>query len=124
MVTLDEGAPLATVADLAAERHLRRVTSPASVIPTAIERQAFMFARGEGAEGRKRAITRHPDLAARIVQVYRLASISQWSGYVPPRDCGGYNDSPMRKVVVEACAEAWRRENTPARNSNEREAVQ
>lgn len=84
------------------------------------ERQAVAFAP---AGDRVRAMASHPDLAALICRAYLFDRISQWSGYIPPREWAEKrNDSPLRRAVVEACAEAWRRENQTARNSNEREA--
>lgn len=49
-----------------------------------------------------------PELAAQLVDVLRLTSADQWSGYLPPeRDCNGIpNRSPIRAALVQIVAEA------------------
>jgi hypothetical protein len=96
-----------------AERRRQRQESDAErhVVPIQTEREAYAFAAGEGNGGRARAMLRHPDLAALIARAHKLVDPRQWNGFIPPREWQGkYNDSPIRRVIVECCAEAWRRE--------------
>ena len=80
------------------------------VIPSQTEREAASLAKTEGAAGRVRIVLRYPDLAARLCQQpLGYSEPGQWNGYIPPRECGGYNTSPQRRALVEICAEAFRR---------------
>ena len=60
---------------------------------------------------RKTRARTDPYLAEQLIDVLRLASVDQWSGYLPPeRDATGRpNSSPIRRALVEMLDEADRR---------------
>lgn len=95
--------------------------------------QALNAAHVANQERRERVL-RHPDLATQLRDVLGITDASRWNGYVPPAHVPGSvrvtrtgpdrarrsasederyfvaNTSPVRRRVVEICAEAFRRE--------------
>ncbi|GAB3459492.1 hypothetical protein [Actinophytocola sediminis] len=95
--------------------------------------QALNAAHTANQERRERVL-RHPDLATQLRDVLGVADASRWNGYVPPAQVPGSvrfartvpervrrsaseeeryfvaNTSPVRRRLVEICAEAFRRE--------------
>lgn len=82
-------------------------------------RRASLVVRQEQAERRKRVVA-HPDLRARLTEPpLSYQRPEQWTGYVPPKllpqaddqqHTAALNTSARRRVLVELCAEALRRE--------------
>jgi hypothetical protein len=95
-----------------AEWRSRRQENPA--LPDDVEDQAAQWKNQLGTKERAGALAaRHPDLAKRLTEPpFAYTEPSQWDGFIPPRLWREQiNDSPLRRVLVEVCAEAWRREN-------------
>jgi hypothetical protein len=86
------------------------------------QREGWAHAAGVSrdiAEHNRELLRRHPDLAARLVQLLGLQRFDQWNGYVPPaighiteNNRAIINHSPNRAGLLELLSEAGQRDKT------------